>query len=175
MIKLLSQWRFEKKKTRCKERLSLSLLMQVPGPLAIRYVNSIGGRTDEIRLRWLGPLGGLPYQWQMTALLSIFPVYHRGSPWQRVLCLWLRPGKTLVSTSCDASRKSLKLQQKPICLCSSVAAGCALCFVRKTKKHQHKTQTFEWLRPLRGTEEASVYLTIIRRKARTCWFIRDEV
>jgi len=69
----------------------LSPGMQVPGPLAIRCVNSIGGRTDEIRLRRLGPLGGLAYQWQMTAPLSIFPVYHSGSPWQPVLCLWFRP------------------------------------------------------------------------------------
>jgi len=148
--------------------------MQVPGPLVIRYVNSIGGRTDEIRLRWLGPLGGLAYQWQMTALLSIFPVYHSGSPWQRVLCLWLRPSKTLVATSCDASRKSLKLQQKPICLSSSVAARCALCVVSKTKKHRYKTQMFEWLRPLWETEKAFVYLTSTRSKARTRWFIGDE-
>ena len=113
--------------------------MQVPGPAALGCVNSIGGRTDEIRLRWLGPLGGLAYQWQMTAPLSIFPVYHSGSPWQPVLCLWFRPRKTPVATSCDASRKSLKLQQKPICLSSSVAGRCALCVVSKTKKHRYKT------------------------------------
>jgi hypothetical protein len=153
----------------------LSLGMQVPGPLAIRCVNSIGGRTDEIRLGWLGPLGGLAYQWQMTAPLSIFPVYHSVSPWQTVLCLWFRPRKTLVATSCDASRKSLKLQQKPTCLSSSVAARCSLCVVSKTKKHLYITQTFELLRPLRETEEASVYLTITRSKDRTRCFIGGAV
>jgi hypothetical protein len=79
----------------------------------------------------------------MTAPLSIFPVYHSGLPWQPVLCLWFRPRKTLVATSRDASRKSLKLQQKTTCLFSSVAARCALFVVSKTTKHQYKTQMFE--------------------------------
>ena len=95
----------------------LSAGVQVPGPLAIRWANSIVGRTDEIRLRWLGLLGTLTYHWQMTGPLSIFPVYRNGSPWQPVLCLWFRPRKTLIATSCDESRKSLKLQQKAfVCL-----------------------------------------------------------
>ena len=131
--------------------------------------------TDEIRLWWLGPLGGLAYQWLMTAPLSIFPVYHSGSPWQPILCLWFRPRKTLVATSCDASRKYLKLHQKPICLCSSVAARCVLCVFTKTNKQRYTTQMFEWLPPLRETEEASVYFTITRSKDRKRWFVGDEV
>jgi hypothetical protein len=60
-------------------------------------------------------------------------------------------------------------------LFSSVAARCALFVVSKTTKHQYKTQMFEWLRPLRETEQGSVYLTITKSKDRTRWFIGDEV
>lgn len=115
----------------------LSLEMQVPGPSTIRRVRSIGeGTADRTRLWWLEALRELTYQWQMTALLSIFPVYRKGSPWQPVLCLWFRPHKTLVATSCDENRKSLKLQQKPfVCLLWPLA------FCRQQNKANFNTTT----------------------------------
>jgi hypothetical protein len=94
----------------------------------------------------------------MTALLSIFPVYRKGSPWQPVLCLWFRPHKTLVATSCDENRKSLKLQQKPL----FAFFGHTLSVVSKTKqtsKQQHKC-AYDCDQSVRGVEDVSVYFSI---------------